>query len=260
MTLARVPDQEDSALASMGPEPTEIISYATKVANALKDVVQQKGLFADIRGKKHVKAEGWETVIALDQAHPLIESVTPVVSANGETIAYRARAHIVKDGQTVASAEMTCGMDEFPTKGQDGYAKHRAAMSAAQTWAIAKAARTKYAWIVALAGYEGTPAEEMPQENGGQKSQPTHRATQPPRTNGASTSEGQPWTEFWEFVKKSGHTPQEALSTLGTPPAKWIEEYGDGGNPFQDLRMTLREKWADEEVEELGADQQGESK
>ena len=34
-------------------------------------------------------------------------------------------------------------------------------MSAAETWAVAKAGRTKYAWIVALAGYSGTPAEEM---------------------------------------------------------------------------------------------------
>jgi len=56
---------------------------------------------------------------------------------------------------------MPCGYDDFPCRGKSGVAKMRACKSTAQTWAGAKAARTKYAWIVTLAGYSPTPAEEM---------------------------------------------------------------------------------------------------
>jgi len=140
--------------------PAETVQIATEIANRLSDIVEQKKLYKMIGDKKHLVAEAWETVIALDNAHPLIEWVEPI-EAGGEIVAYKARAIVVKNGETIASGEMVCGLEEFPTQGKQGYAKHRAAMSAAETWAIAKAGRTKYAWIVTLADYAPTPAEEM---------------------------------------------------------------------------------------------------
>ena len=167
-------DVEPTAVARIDPQ--EHVAYYTEVANALNGVILEKELFNTINGRKHVQAEGWETVISLDGAVPIIEWVRPITE-KGEVIAYEARAIIQKNGETVAAGEMECGMDEFPTRGQKGRAKHRAAKSAAQTWAVAKAARTKYAWIVALAGYSGTPAEEV---RGADAVEPNQRAAQTP--------------------------------------------------------------------------------
>lgn len=154
--------QETGPTAPAHIDPEAHIEYATRIANALSDVVEKQGLYTTIGKKKHVNAEGWETVISLDMAHPIIDSVAPILGKSGEIVAYVARAIVAKNGETISSGEMICGLDdEFVTKGKNGWAKHRAAMSAAQTWAVAKAGRTKYAWIVALAGYSGTPAEEM---------------------------------------------------------------------------------------------------
>jgi len=154
--------QVDETAIALGPNPREIIAYATEIANALHDVVESQGLFIQIGEKKHILAEGWETVISLDMAHPIIESTDPVLDAKGEIVAYKARAVVKKNGEIISSGEMVCGLDgEFSTQSKSGWGKHRAAMSSAQTWAVAKAGRQKYAWIVALAGYSGTPAEEM---------------------------------------------------------------------------------------------------
>jgi hypothetical protein len=149
-------------------EPEDIIAWASRRATELSKVVESKGLFQMFGIKKHLVAEAWETVLALHEVDPLIEWTKPI-DINGEPLTndgrkiagYKARAIIVQNGREIASGEMTCGMDEYPTQSKEGFAKHRAAMSAAETWAVAKAARHKFAWVVTLAGYEPTPAAEM---------------------------------------------------------------------------------------------------
>jgi hypothetical protein len=173
-------------------EPAEILPHvhpddqvvaATAMANALQGIVESKSLFKEIGGKKHLLAEAWQTIVAFDNANPVTEWCHPVLDGEETIIAYEAKVNIVKDGNVIASGIMPCGLDEFPCRGQQGYGKHRAAMSSAQTWAGAKAARTKYAWVVTLAGYSGTPADEMPQENGSQGQQQGRQ--QPTQSSGA---------------------------------------------------------------------------
>ena len=152
--------QEQSFLA-----PKELIEHATIAANELFRIVDEQKLYVNIQKKEGVRpflmAEAWQTIVALDNASLVTEWCEPVLDSQGETIAYRAKVNVIKDGEVKASGIMPCGMDEFPTRGQQGYAKHRAAMSSAQTWAGAKAARGKYAWVAVLAGYEPTPENEM---------------------------------------------------------------------------------------------------
>jgi len=130
--------------------PKELIDHAKVAATELFKIVDQQKLYVDINDKRHLKAEAWQTIVALDNASLVTEWCEPVLDSEGETIAYRARVNVIKDGEVKASGIMPCGMDEFPTRGQQGYAKHRAAMSSAQTWAGAKAARGKYAWVAVL--------------------------------------------------------------------------------------------------------------
>ena len=155
--------QEQSFLA-----PKELIEHATIAANELFRIVDEQKLYVNIQKKEgvkpHLMAEAWQTIVALDNASLVTEWCEPVLDSQGETIAYKAKVNVIKDGEVKASGIMPCGMDEFPTRGQQGYAKHRAAMSSAQTWAGAKAARGKYAWVAVLAGYEPTPENEMPRQ------------------------------------------------------------------------------------------------
>jgi len=151
--------QEQSFLA-----PEELINHAKVAASELFKIVDQQKLYVDIMEKRHLKAEAWQTIVALDNASLVTEWCEPVLDSQGEIIAYKAKVNVIKDGEVKAAGIMPCGMDEFPTRGQQGYAKHRAAMSSAQTWAGAKAARGKYAWVAVLAGYEPTPENEMPRQ------------------------------------------------------------------------------------------------
>jgi hypothetical protein len=148
---------ESAPLAIRTPEQT--IAFYTDVANRLFDIVEKQNLFSLIGHKKHLDAEAWETIIALDGAHTDIEWVKDIVE-DGKVIGFKARALIVKNGETIASGEMSCGLDDFPCKGKSGVAQRRSGESTAQTWAVAKAARLKYAWVVTLAGYDPLPSNE----------------------------------------------------------------------------------------------------
>jgi len=159
MTSLQVIDQDKLYLAPM--TPAEQVTLATDQANALRGVVDQQGLFTMISGKKHLRAEAWQTIASFDNASFETEYCNHIVDADTEGEAYVAKVNITKHGEVLASGIMICGFEEFPCRGKTGYGKHRAAMSAAQTWAGAKAARMRYAWVVTLAGYEPTPAEEM---------------------------------------------------------------------------------------------------
>ena len=142
--------------------PREVIKRATEQANALMEIVEQKNLYKAIEGKKYLVVDGWETIGAFNRVHALTDEVQPIMEGD-QTIAYEAKVSLWQDGIRIGSAIMSCGLDEFPCRGKEGQAKHKAAKSAAQTWATSKAYRMNFSWVAVLAGFEPTPAEEMPE-------------------------------------------------------------------------------------------------
>ena len=166
------------ALAVIGRQVLSILPSEAQVDEALRQaghlatrmgaLIEQQHLYQTIGKKKHVLADAWETIIFLDGATPWVDDVGRV-EEDGVLVAYLAKVSIWKDGEAVANGWMECGLlDEFVTRGATGRGKHRSAQSAAQTWALAKAARMRYAWLIVMAGYSPTPAEEMdPRADGG---------------------------------------------------------------------------------------------
>lgn len=140
--------------------PAEVVKAATAQANSLIEIVEKRNLFMEIDNKRYLYAEAWETIGAFNQTHAVTEWVRPI-KEDGETVAWEARVALYKDGEMVGAAEMTCGLDEFPCRGKEGWAKHKAARSACQTWATSKAYRMNFSWVAVLAGFQPTPAEEM---------------------------------------------------------------------------------------------------
>ncbi len=158
--------REEQALA---PRPREVIAGAKEQADALMDIVQARNLFATVGGKPYLEAEAWEIILAFNKVAPDVVYVKPIYEAvmgeDDELVAYEAKVNLIdRSGALRGSGIAECSLDSFPTRGREGRDKDKAAKSAAQTWAISKAARMAFSWVAVLAGFEPTPASEMKTE------------------------------------------------------------------------------------------------
>ena len=136
-------------------DPAEVIVRATRVANALAPVIEQRKLFATIQRKRHIIIEGWQTLGAMLGVTPVCTWTRPL--ENGWEA--RVEAHTL-DGRVIGAAEAECLRAESLWARSDDYAIR----SMAQTRAASKALSSVLRFIVILAGFEGTPAEEMSSE------------------------------------------------------------------------------------------------
>lgn len=141
-----------------GSTPAETVERHVEIADELKRIIQTQGLSVQVQGKAHVKVEGW-------QALGLLCSITAVVTEteviDGGFMA-TVEARRTTDGMVVGRAQAICTNDEKrgPWKSADRYAL----LSMAQTRATSKALKQAVGPLMALAGYQTTPAEEMPTE------------------------------------------------------------------------------------------------
>lgn len=167
MTQALVKSSEElttiERISQAGEQADTTIGIAVEWAKRLKHVIDEQHLFVEVKGKKHIIAEGWATMVALDHAgyESPADMIRELKNAKGETEGYLATTYIMKNGVRVAGASQACYYDDPPCRGKEGGSKDRAAISTAQTWAGVKAGRMHYGWIVVMAGYAATPAEEM---------------------------------------------------------------------------------------------------
>jgi len=144
--------------------PSEVVQNATVQAKLLMDIVEQTKCYQQIRDKKYLQVEAWETIGAFNRTHAETEYIEPILQ-DGETIGYRAKVQLFKDGTVIGGAIMPCYFTENACRGKEGDAKHKASMSAAQTFATSKAYRMNFSYVAILAGYAATPAEEMTGED-----------------------------------------------------------------------------------------------
>lgn len=134
--------------------PNEIMSFAT----SLKDLIVKNGLYTKIKGKNYVNVEGWQIAGAFTGVFPIIEKVEALESPAG-TYKYRAEVSLQNiEGNKVGYGVAICSNREAGKGNFDEYA----VASMAQTRATGKAFRMKLGWLLKVAGYETTPAEEMP--------------------------------------------------------------------------------------------------
>lgn len=132
--------------------PSDIMEFATN----LKELIVQNKLFTSIRGKNYVNVEGWQIAGAFTGTFPIVESVENLSDDN--TYKYRAEVSLRdKDGNKVGYGVAICTNKEAGKTAFDEYA----VASMAQTRAVGKAFRMKIGWLLKVAGYETTPAEEM---------------------------------------------------------------------------------------------------
>ncbi len=154
----------------------QMIEGASKLATILKRVVDKQQLYAVINGKKYPQVEAWMTIGRMDNVVAQEESV-----ARQDDGSYVASVALIRlsDGSQIGRASAMCGSpDDSPWNKRAEYNRR----SMAVTRATSRAFRMQYSWIMALAGYEPTPAEEMPHDERTAPPPPATRPAAPPAT------------------------------------------------------------------------------
>lgn len=129
----------------------------TEMALVLKKHVVNNDLYTNIKGKNYAHVEGWQFAGGLLGLYPKVYKVKDLTT--DKEIKWFAEVRVVDKatGTVVSKGFALCSNKEKIKSNFDEYA----VLSMAQTRAIGKAYRNILGWVMKLAGYEGTPAEEM---------------------------------------------------------------------------------------------------
>ena len=163
--------------------PEVVLDEARKAAVALQDVISKKKDPVMMNGQQYLEYEDWQTVGRFYHVTAKVERTEYV--QYGAVRGFSASAVALRsDGMEISRAEADCLSDEpkWSKKAKyewrdkaDGSGRERIHVgeedvplfqlkSMAQTRACAKALRNVLAWVVVLAGYRATPAEELERE------------------------------------------------------------------------------------------------
>lgn len=153
----------------------DMIKAAEQIATPLAGMITARGLFVDLGGNRHVKVEGWTSMLAMLGITPVEKwckrhectLVHPGTEARVESCFFEVYVELrrVADGQVIGGASAECGGPdelEWHWRGKKcALVAPNARRSMAGTRATSKAARLSFSWIIELAGFKATPAEEM---------------------------------------------------------------------------------------------------
>jgi hypothetical protein len=159
--------------------PDIVLENARTAAKALADVLSNKSKKVIMNGEQYLEFEDWQTVgqfygFTVRTGDAVLVEIDGVKGA-------KARADLIdlKTGMYLGGAEAYCMRDEdhwhtrpkYEWQGEEPNRKRVKVgdevvpwfqlASMAQTRAGSKALRNRLAWVVVLAGYKATPAEEM---------------------------------------------------------------------------------------------------
>jgi hypothetical protein len=223
-------------------DPDLVIERATGYAKALTDVVSKQHLFAQIGDKRHVLVEGWTLLGSMLGVFPIERSTLPeppdwrergMERPDGYVAIVEART---RTGELVGRANARCMRDEKSRRRDGGVyerwaqADEYALASMAQTRATSKALRMPLGFIVILAGFNATPAEEM-DGNGDAWDQATPAEGPRRQTTRKSAAKKQPAKAKEEKPAPKGDdapasraTWDEAVEVIG-PRGKVIDAY-----------------------------------
>src|SRR5262245_38410285 len=202
--------------------PKDVVERATEAADVLAKVIRSRKLSTNIKGREYVRCEGWTTLAAMLGCTPHEISVTEHDGTFTATVEMRR----ITDGMAISRASAECGTDVTMWANRSRNARR----SMALTRATGKACRLAFSWIMALAGYEVTPAEEMPRDEDEKPKEPVSspEAFDPVDGDGAlhEPLEGRELVDLLTLVQKSGVDkaafPAWYEQIIGRPYDKWV--------------------------------------
>ena len=157
--LIQVPDRKNQLIDADVLNPmisvADRVVIATRVADALKSVLESQHLIQRIGDNNYVTVSGWSTLGTMIGIRVDIISVEPFPTKS--RYGYKAKVKLV-DGRG-----NKVGEGEAIATSAGRQKEEHAVYSMAITRATGKAFRLSLAWIMELAGYSSTPYEEMPE-------------------------------------------------------------------------------------------------
>jgi hypothetical protein len=274
-----VREPESRAVATAGAPGDAIQSFqsldlgmerARNIANRLRHLVDEKHLAVPIGQSEHLKVEAWCALGAMVGVSPMTEWTRPCQGADVPAYEARVTAVRIATGQVICAAEADCWSDEYKSLRDGGfrhnwvpgcpvhdthpktpceYAPTRHALrSMAQTRATSKALGQALRWIVVLAGYSGTPAEEMTfKEEGAEKPKPAsfERGAAQARAKQEAAAQGQP------TPAPTATGAEWENSTAGPPPTPGPARTADA---ISEGKQRMAWALANKRAGELGGD------
>ena len=208
-----------------------LLEAAASLATPLKALIDSRSLSSTISGRSYVRCEGWTAMAAMLGITPHEVSVTEADGVYTAIVELRR----IQDGAVIGRASAECGApDELDRHGKVLWATRPryARRSMALTRATSKACRLAFSWIIVLAGYEATPAEEMLDDGRTLDAAPAATpaaATAPPRTTVSAAPTGTVTVKvvgpLWHRVVDIATKPGE---TAGRPWTKYTVTFDDG--------------------------------
>lgn len=208
-------------------DPEAVLEEAMRAAKALQRVINGKLKPVKFNGEIYLEFEDWQTCGRFYGITAKIESTMLIQLPDG-TRGYEAHAVAlyVPTGQVVSAADAMCLNDEDKWSSRAKYewvngTRTKMGMepvplfqlrSMAQTRACAKALRNVLSWVVVLAGYRPTPAEEMPEDARDQDGQSDTKVTKKKDAKAINIT-GDQQKELIDVAKQAGWT-KDALQTF----------------------------------------------
>lgn len=219
VTEAQVEQQGTEVVVTHSPNlfhadtPAGVVDQAAQVATKLAEVLKSGGMIQNISGKEYVKVEGWQTLGSMLGVSAVGIDETQIEGG------WKARAEArTLDGVVIGAAAGICTREERMWSKRDEYAL----LGMAQTRAISRALRGPLGFVVKMAGYEATAAEEIPTATSETPAQPVSEplvtADQVKQMQAAFGQTGKPIEAWRELIAKYG------CKTGGELPAAKFDE------------------------------------
>ena len=140
-------------------EPEAIVQRVAAIAGPLADFITKQHMSTQISGREYVLCEGWAFMGSMLGVFPVTTGVDVIRDRDDDFMGFEAHVELrARDGSVVGGAIAECTRLEENWSDRDSFALK----SMAQTRATGKAYRMAFGFVMKAAGYEATPAEEMP--------------------------------------------------------------------------------------------------
>jgi hypothetical protein len=215
------------------------IEQARTVAKELARVVEECGLYVVLRGsQRHVRVEGWLTLGAM------LGLTAREVSCTESDGVYTAVVEVVNSrGHVLARASAECGApDELDRHGRPVWSERPryARRGMAVTRATSRALRMALGWIMPLAGYSGTPAEDVEPIRDQIEAEAEQRPQRPQKPKPRPAAQPTDDEHRWETAISAIHEAERLVGMKETPEAtlrqqgiEWCRRY------YAELRARL---------------------
>jgi len=253
-------------LRAAAESPAAVLARATEAAKTLGTVLKQKADPVKFNGQQYLEFEDWQTVGNF--YHVCAKVVTTTFVTYGEVKGFECHAEAINSqtGQVMSAADAMCLNDEEKWSSRAKYEWKNGTRtkvgevpvplfqlrSMAQTRACAKALRNVLAWVVVLAGYKATPAEEMdgvlPDNKAAApaKSQPTADSAAPANPAPAGTDNAAATKRIFQGLITAFKEPTQGKSGKMGPSSATIE--GERVDTFdKDIAASLQESFINKE-------------